>query len=169
MPRMQGLHHFCLLDHEHGCWHNRRCCPNRLRRQTAFSKEFTRPWYRHNRFFARLIDDRKLHAPLLNVHNVLGGSPLREDCRSLLKFDNLSGHARGIKKLLGVKMGLLSGFLTARGSGNSVAVLGAMFCTGVEDSTIMQMCPQGDRYRQPHLSLYDPVGLSRNAGFPFAT
>jgi hypothetical protein len=74
-----------------------------LRRQTAFPEKVTASQNRNHGFPAGSVDDRELHAALLNIHNRTGGIALRENAGFFRKLHDSSGDTGGIQEFLGVE------------------------------------------------------------------
>src|SRR5579872_573812 len=113
---MKDVHHFSFFDDEQSSWCNRggRSHAQRLTCEAPFSEEVTGAQNRDHGFFPDPVDNRKLHAALLNVHNGLGGITLRENRSFLAKLDNLPRHSGRIKESLNIKRSLVIHLKTSR-------------------------------------------------------
>jgi hypothetical protein len=89
---VEHANHLVSLNAEHGGEGNRgrRSHANTLARKAPFPEKIAWSQYRYDGFFAGLVDHRKLHTAILNVHDLRCGIALHEDRFLSLKLGYLS-------------------------------------------------------------------------------
>jgi hypothetical protein len=78
---VEHANHLVFIDDEQRGGRNRArsCHANGFARKAPFPPEIARPKNPEDGFLARLVDDRKLCASFLDVHDMLGGIALPEN------------------------------------------------------------------------------------------
>src|SRR5260370_42308364 len=100
MFSVEHAHHLVFFNDQYSRGRNRggRSHANLLTCQAPLTKKVGGSKYRHDCFFADLIDNGEFYTAFLNVHDSRGGVTLRVDPPLFSIMPNFSGNTRRIEK-----------------------------------------------------------------------